>query len=372
MTPSQAEAWKLREEGLSQREIANRMGRSRGSIRGLLERAEAYQGADPGVQDALQQTGLSLATAKHGWRRVQDESGNWNSVFWKQEGPAAEDLARHLADAFSDVKPARPLKAPKATLGDFCTLYPLVDLHLGMYAWGEETSGQDYDVDIACEDMRHAFAKLDLMTPNSTEAILVLGGDTFHIDDGNNQTPQSKHALDVDSRYLRVLDAGVQIIAETIDRLLKKHQRVIVRVLRGNHDMHSHLVLTMALEQRYRSEARVTVEKAALDLFMYQHGNCLIAAHHGDRAPPQRLALYLSDVCPFWSATRHRYVFVGHLHHDHSKDIGGAIRWEQLRAFAPADAYAAGMGYSARRAMQALTFHKRDGLVLRALDPIER
>jgi hypothetical protein len=30
------------------------------------------------------------------------------------------------------------------------------------------------------------------------------------------------------------------------------------------------------------------------------------------------------------------------------------------------------MGYAGRRAMQALTFHRRDGLVLRAIDPIER
>ena len=36
------------------------------------------------------------------------------------------------------------------------------------------------------------------------------------------------------------------------------------------------------------------------------------------------------------------------------------------------DAYAAGMGYAARRALQALTFDKIDGLVLRAIDPVER
>jgi hypothetical protein len=30
------------------------------------------------------------------------------------------------------------------------------------------------------------------------------------------------------------------------------------------------------------------------------------------------------------------------------------------------------MGYGGRRALQSLTFHKTDGLVLRALDPIER
>lgn len=68
--------------------------------------------------------------------------------------------------------------------------------------------------------------------------------------------------------------------------------------------------------------------------------------------------------------TRHRYALTGHVHHDQAKDVGG-LRWESLRAFCPPDAWAAGMGFAPRRAMQALTFHKRDGLVLRALDPIE-
>jgi hypothetical protein len=83
------------------------------------------------------------------------------------------------------------------------------------------------------------------------------------------------------------------------------------------------------------------------------------------------MTLYLSDVCPFWSDTRHRFCFTGHVHHDHSKDIG-PLKWESLRAFTAPDAYASGMGYASRRALQAITFHKRDGVVLRAIDPIER
>ncbi len=83
------------------------------------------------------------------------------------------------------------------------------------------------------------------------------------------------------------------------------------------------------------------------------------------------MALYLSDVCPVWSEARHRHYLTGHVHHDAAKDFG-PLRWESLRAFAPPDAYAASMGYAGRRALQSLTFHKHDGLVLRALDPIER
>jgi hypothetical protein len=118
-------------------------------------------------------------------------------------------------------------------------------------------------------------------------------------------------------------------------------------------------------------EPRVEVDKSPRDLFMLQWGKCAIFAHHGDKGKPQQMALYLSDVCPFWSDTRHRHYLVGHVHHDHAKDLG-PLRYESLRAFCPPDAYAASMGYGGRRALQSMTFDRRDGLVLRALDPIER
>lgn len=79
-------------------------------------------------------------------------------------------------------------------------------------------------------------------------------------------------------------------------------------------------------------------------------------------------------VCRFHRGSdneKHRHLFTGHVHHDQAKDVG-PLRFESLRAFCPPDAYAASMGYGGRRALQAVTFHKQNGLVLRALDPIER
>jgi len=369
MTPYMKEVYDLHQKGMSQRAIAKKLGRAKSTIQETIKRAEKHLNADPGVREAVEATGLSLNTARHGWRRVQSEDGNWNSVFWKMEDDEVEALTERLTDAFNNVQPAKAVKAPKHTMSEFMTVYPLYDLHFGMYAFGPETGAQDYDTEIACNNLRHAFSKLDVMTPASDTAVLILGGDTFHSDDGY-ETPQNKHKLDHDGRIFKVLDEGVQIFSEITDRLLHKHKTLVIRVLRGNHDIHSHMVLTFALEQRFRNESRVTVEKSSMDLFMIRHGKCMISAHHGDKAPPQRLTLYLSDVCPYWSETRHRYCFTGHVHHDQAKDIG-PLRWESLRAFCPPDAYAAGLGYSQRRALQALTFHERDGLVLRAIDPVE-
>lgn len=357
----------------NQSAAARAMGMERSTFRHRLEgaRRRGLHLSD-GIRGAVQTAKLSPGEARAGWIvDVDPDTGSRRSTYWRAPETDIPDLLSQIADAFSDIPAAAPIKAPQNVMADLCTLYPLMDVHFGMRAWGRETGDQNYDTDVASGDMSYAFGKLDALTPASQKAILLIGGDFFHADDTRAETPQSKHKLDVDGRHWKVLNDGVALLASVIDRLSEKHADVLVRVIRGNHDEHAHLVLTFALAERYRDSDRVMIEKEPRDLFMTQWGRCLIAAHHGDKAKPDRLTMYLSDVCEFWSATRHRHMFTGHVHHDAAKDLG-PLRWESLRAFCPPDSYAASMGYGGRRAIQSVTFHKQDGIVLRALDPIDR
>jgi hypothetical protein len=368
ITQDQEDALRLIESGMSQRKAAKTLGISRAGLRWRLEMAK--RDIDPAIRDSMAAVGTGLVPAL-AWAKTKSENGTSYSVLLK---PAVDDLPSimdQIRDAFEDMKAAPKITPPAHVVDDLCTVWPLMDVHFGMLAWGRETGGPDYDTKVAADDMRHAFAKVSAITPDSAEGVLIIGGDFFHADDNRSETPANRHKLDVDSRHWRVLDLGVALIAEVIDTLAHKHAQLTVRVLRGNHDEHSHAILTFALAQRYRDTAHITVEKDPRDIFMKQWGKCLIAAHHGDKARAERMTLYLSDICPFWSDTRHRFCFTGHVHHDHSKDIG-PLKWESLRAFTAPDAYASSMGYASRRALQAITFHKRDGVVLRAIDPIER
>lgn len=352
---------------------ARAMGIPRQTLQSRIRQAEArgLRGTDPAIQAGMDAVGTGITPAGMWIKTGKDENGVSRSVYIRPQQETAEDVLARIREAFEGMEPAKPVAPPETVHEDLCTVYPLMDLHLGMRAWGRETGSEDYDLSLACRDIRHAFAKVLALVPASKEAILILGGDTLHADDDRAETPQNKHKLDVDGRQFKVIDTAIAILSETIERLLEKHSRLTIRVLRGNHDMHSHMVLTFALAERYRNDPRVVVDKDPRDLFMKQWGRSAIFAHHGDRAKPDRMALYISDVCPFWSETRHRHYFVGHVHHDHAKDIG-PLRYESLRAFCPPDSYAAGMGFGPRRALQAVTFHKNDGPVLRALDPIER
>lgn len=387
MTPRQKEAVEaLKLHGDISR-AAEALGISRSGLQGLLrnagygaaERVQHLKGLsrnvalanlDPAIAESMGAVGTGLVPGLV-WAKTKSEDGTSFSVLLKPPQDAPEDTAERIRAALEGMQPAEPVVAPEAVMADLCTVWPVMDMHLGMKAWSKETGAEDYDLALAAQDMRHAFAKVIAMTPASKRGVLLIGGDFFHSDDSRAETPASKHKLDVDGRFFKVLDVGVTILAETIDRLLAKHGEVVIRTLRGNHDPHSHLVLVFALAERYRNEPRVTVEKDPRDLFMMQWGRCAVFAHHGDKGKPQQMALYLSDVCPFWSETRHRFYLTGHVHHDQAKDIG-PLRWESLRAFCPPDSYSASMGYGGRRALQSLTFHSQDGLVLRALDPIER
>lgn len=352
---------------------ARALGIDRGTFRNRLKRAgERGLTLSGGAFRAVQNAGLSAREARAGWIvNVDPETGSRESTYWRADDLPPEAVIDAIRDGFENMKPAKPVTPPEHIMGDLCTVYPLMDAHFGMLAWGQETGGPDYDMALAAQDMRHAFAKVAALTPPSAEAVLIIGGDFFHQDDNRSETPQNRHKLDTDGRYFKVLDSGIALISEVVETIAAKHAGITVRILRGNHDEHAHMVLTFALSERYRDDARITVEKTPRDLFMKQWGRCLISAHHGDKAPPERLTLYLSDVCPYWSETRYRHCFTGHVHKDQAKDTG-PLKWESLRAFCPSDSYAASMGYTSRRAMQSITFHKQDGLVLRAFDPIER
>lgn len=348
----------LRESGLTRADIAAKTGKTERQVKSALERARR----DPAVAAGMAKIGTGLVPSAM-WVKTDT-----HSVLLKPEAAKEDDFITRLAEAFSDI-PAYEATEAEFVWSDLMTVYPVMDLHMGMYAWGDETGGVDYDLQHAENDIKRAFGSLAALTPASGDALLILGGDTLHADSPANETPKSKHKLDVDGRQFKVLDTAVRAIAWMVDHLAARHPKVTVRVLAGNHDPSAHLVLTFALYERYRNVDRIVIDKSPMDLLMFRHGNSLIAAHHGDKAPPQRLAMVIADACPFWSEVRHRHILTGHIHHESAKDFPG-IKWESLRAFCPQDAYGAMFG--PRRAMQAMVFDYHKGRVLVASDPIGR
>lgn len=361
------------EHGRVQTHAAEALGISRGAFQQRIKAAERKGlHLSIGGREAMAATRLNGMEIAGGYRHVYDDEGKkvetvrWNAP--KSE-MALETFLERANDAFAALSKAPVIPAPKATNADLLTLYPIFDAHFGMRAWSDETGYADYDTKLATSDLHMAIGNVMALSPDSEEAIVLIGGDFFHGDDNTNQTPKSHNTLDVDGRHFKVLDTGIEVVAATVERAASKHKHVTVRVLRGNHDEHSHMVLTLALAQRYRGNSRIVVDKDTRDIFMFQWGRCLIAAHHGDKQKPERLAMVLAEICPFWSESPHRIVFTGHKHSLKSEEFPGIV-WQQLRAFCPPDAY--GSQFAPRRAMQATTFNAKTGPALTAMDPVIR
>lgn len=323
-----------------------------------------------GARGVIQSAKLAPSEARGGWLHSYDDNGKKiGATYWKAPEAEQEDFLERVRAAFEGMAPAEPVEPPDRVAEDLCNVFPLFDVHWGMHAWGQETGSDDYDLKHAAADLKRAFEAVLKLTPFAEEAVLIVGGDFYHTDDNTNQTPAHKHTLDADGRYQKIIDTSIEAMSYVIGRIQSRHRKTTIRVLRGNHDPHSHHVLRVGLTQRYRNDGSVFIDNSPRDLFMHEWGRAAIFAHHGDKIDAREFTLKLADVCPFWSSSPHRYAYTGHRHKMGAERIGG-LYWERLEPFCPPDSY--GASWANRRALKADTYHKVSGRVLTAIDPIER
>jgi transposase-like protein len=284
----------------------------------------------------------------------------------------AEEVINRIAEVCDSIKPLKPVKAPKDTDDDLLTIYPLGDPHIGMYAWAAE-AGEDFDCDIARQDLVNACAYLVSATPKSRECIILNVGDFFHADDPTNRTPQSGNQVDVDGRWPRVLEIGFFLLVDLVSLALKKHEVVRVRSTPGNHDPKSTIPLTLFLRAWFREDPRVIIEDSTPTYQYYSFGKCLFGFTHGHtiKKPTELGALMAVDCRELWSASEFRYWLHGHYHIKRLIEALGCLV-EGFRNLPPNDAWHQSQGYRSGRDMCAITYHKEYGEVTRNTCDITR
>lgn len=83
-----------------------------------------------------------------------------------------------------------------------------------------------------------------------------------------------------------------------------------------------------------------------------------------DAAAQEAVDALSADKPEDWGATKHRYWYLGHVHHKSVKELAGVL-CETFRTLAAKDAYSAGHGYRAGRDMVAIIHHKDHGEIER-------
>lgn len=362
MNDEQKQALELRESGLSRAEIAAAMGLTERQVKTRLADARRWLESDPSAQFAAKASGANVMPHSY-WVKRDGVSAYFQTP--KEEGSVS--LIDRVSDAFKDIPAYVPQEA-EFTASDLLHVYALFDAHIGMRAYSLETMGDDYDLRHAERDIKAAITRLS--EAGGGEALLVVGGDTLHHDNNDNTTFASKHPLDVDGRIFRVTKMAVDVIAWSAERLSQKHEKVTIKVHRGNHDPHAHVALAIGLHQRYRECGRIVVDMGEADWFWKQWGKCAVFTTHGDRPKsPQEFILKMADICPFYSQSPHRIAITGHVHKMQMQRIGGAL-WCSVDGFCPPDEY--GSQFSGRRGLAKMTLDKERGLTSMSFDPIIR
>lgn len=257
-----------------------------------------------------------------------------------------------------------PSVAPEHSDADLLTVIPMGDPHFGMLSWAEET-GENFDLKIAERVTFAAVDRLCAVSPASHTAMLLNLGDFFHADNSTNRTARSQNQLDVDGRFDKIAMVGVMAMVRCIRRLLEKHQAVIVRNNRGNHDPHAASMLTIALMAWFHNEPRVTVETTPSSFYYHRFGKVLIGSTHGDGAKLADLPLIMAtDVPEHWAQASFRVWHCGHFHHDQMKEHPGCSV-ETHRTLAAGDAWHRHEGYRAGRDLKSIIYHREFGEMTR-------
>lgn len=279
---------------------------------------------------------------------------------------ALEILRDEFLTAAREIPRAKPVKPRGHYASDLMACYPIGDAHIGMRSWGEET-GEDFDLAIAERRQCAAMAELVSCAPAAGSALIVNLGDFLHYDSLEAKTPRSGHLLDADGRYAKVVRVAVKVMRQCIDSALRKHERVRVVNAIGNHDETGAIWLSVALEAAYQNEPRVTIDQNPA-LFTYvEHGANLIGIHHGHTCKADKLpGVMAADQPEAWGRTRHRYWWLGHVHHQSVKEYPGCVV-ETWNTLAPNDAYGASGGWRSRERMSCVVLHAEHGEVARLM-----
>jgi hypothetical protein len=288
---------------------------------------------------------------------------------WERQSPDAQqaeaalrEFAATLADSVKGLAPrsAEPLTA---TTNDLLSVIPIGDPHFGLRVWHAEGGG-NFDLDIAEQLTQGAIDRLTDSAPRSHTAILLNLGDHFHLDSQANTTT-SGTPVDADGRWAKIQQIGLRAMIYCVNRLLERHQLVIVRINRGNHDKHSAYALSLMLSCYFHNEPRVEVDLSPAAVWYHQFGRVLIGSTHGDTIKGDKLVGVMAADKPVqWGETRHRYWLVGHVHHTDKKEYPGGMV-EYFRTLAVGDAWHHGQGYRSGRDMCLIVLHKDHGEVER-------
>lgn len=266
----------------------------------------------------------------------------------------------------ADLPRLEPVPFQGGCIAALCNLYTFTDYHLNALCWHRE-GGANWDLKISEATGEAAIVAMLDQSPRARKGVINIQGDMLHTDGLTPVTPGHGHVLDADGRFSKAAAVSVRMIRRMVSLALERHEEVHLIICEGNHDESSAVWLRVMFAALYELEPRVTVNDSELPYYVHQHGNVMLAFHHGHKMKNEGLPMLFAAQFPkMWGETSKRYAHCGHRHHTDEKEYSGMLV-TQHPTLAARDAYAARGGWISERAAQSITYHEEFGQVARTI-----
>ena len=267
-----------------------------------------------------------------------------------------------VLQAFDVLKPVKMI-AYHYKPGTFLLELPIMDLHLGKLAWGEETGQSDYDLKIAESLWKETITDiLSKVKPfGRPERILFPIGQDFMHFDTPGATTTAGTALDSDSRWQKMFCKGVELLVWAIEQL-RAIAPVQILWIPGNHDTVLSYAATVGIAQRYSNTESVQVDLYPMPRKYIDYGYNLIGFSHGVEEGKRIDGLMQVEAPAQWGGSIWREMHLGHYHSESTLDKNWII-FRRISSITAADAWHSEKGFiGATRRAQAFIWHKERGL----------
>jgi hypothetical protein len=353
----------------SQRKAADAMGINARSLERSMERLKVAAAAKGWSPEHGLTHPIPPGQMLRGVSTLYDPDGRLKAqwVLTKTDKAAHEAIMREaIAAMCEDIPKMGPTAPAMGTLGHLCNVYTLTDSHVGALAWDVETKSGDWDLSIAEKTLVGCFAAMVEASPKAGTCVIAQLGDFLHYDSAiAATTPMHGNILDADGRMPKMVRVAIRILRTVIAMALAKHERVVVLLAEGNHDLSSSVWLRAMFQAMYENEPRIEVIDSELPYYCYSHGETMLAWHHGHLKKTHELPILFAAQFPkVWGGTTKRYCHTGHRHHVEEKEHSG-MTVIQHPTLAARDAYAARGGWIAERQVTSITYSDKFGQVAR-------
>lgn len=242
--------------------------------------------------------------------------------------------------------------------------YTFTDYHIGMLAWHKE-GGDNWNTEIALKTLKQCFTDMISRAPKAKTCIINQLGDFGHYDSLTAETPTSGHPVDSDTRPAKMVECSINAMDYMIAEALRNHERVIVVIAQGNHDLFSSIWLRKMFKHMYRNNERVEFVDSETPFYAMEWGVQMLGYHHGHKVKFDKLpSLFMDQFRDMYGRTKKTAIHMGHYHHQEIKELGTTVV-EMHRTLAARDAHASYGGYHSERASDVITYHKDYGEISR-------